>query len=93
MNNFYNYSLSNFKSFKFSFLSIPIKKLRSCNEITDSGVPYGEMILEAAGDFSTSSWGAEICSIDVVETGRGTSCFQRMTNKDTMKSNTVYSKT
>ena len=51
------------------------------------------MILEAAGDFSTSSWGAEICSIDVVETGRGTSCFQRMTNKDTMKSNTVYSKT
>ena len=40
------------------------------------------MIFESAGDLTlASTWGAEVCTVDVFHYGRGVPCFGRVVSK------------
>ncbi|XP_042884065.1 uncharacterized protein LOC122260730 [Penaeus japonicus] len=40
------------------------------------GVPYTNLLLEAAGDLDTTGWGSRICRAEVVSAGAGVPCIQ-----------------
>lgn len=40
-----------------------------------NSAPYGDLIMEAAGDLEISGWGAKVCKAEVVSAGRGVPCI------------------